>query len=104
MNHDKLASSTSSDLESADKPSHAALISANHARPLPKIPAGMRVKIVPESVPLTHLPLFEAMGLCHDCPVHVCQSKGTCILDVNGSRIGLSKQIASTIQAVPVSG
>ena len=73
-----------------------------NARPLQKIAPGEKVQIVVETVPVAHLPLLQAMGLCSNCDLRVCQSRGTCILDVDGSRVGLSAQVAASIQAIPV--
>ena len=64
---------------------------------------GQRIRLVRESVPESHRPLLEAMGLCNDCDLHLCQSRGTCILDIDGSRVGISEQVASSILAIPVS-
>jgi len=64
---------------------------------------GQRIRLVRESVPESHRPLLEAMGLCNDCDLHLCQSRGTCILDIAGSRVGISEQVASSILAIPVS-
>lgn len=63
---------------------------------------GQRIRLVRESVPESHRPLLEAMGLCNDCDLHLCQSRGTCILDIDGSRVGISEQVASSILAIPV--
>ncbi|MGE4602440.1 MAG: hypothetical protein AAEJ65_06010, partial [Planctomycetota bacterium] len=74
-----------------DTRSNRAVLPEN-ARPLQQIAPGELVQIIAETVPIAHLPLLEAMGLCNDCELRVCQSRGTCILDVDGSRVGLSDQ------------
>ena len=81
---------------------HRDAVLPENARPLQQIAPGELVQIIAETVPIAHLPLLEAMGLCNDCELRVCQSRGTCILDVNGSRVGLSDQVAASIQAIPV--
>ncbi|RTZ91681.1 MAG: hypothetical protein DSY81_07715 [Bacillota bacterium] len=63
---------------------------------------GQRVRLVTESLPSTHRPLLEAMGLCNDCDLHICLSSGTCIIDIDGSRLGISRQVARSIMAIPV--
>ncbi len=72
------------------------------ALPLPQIAPDEKVKIVTETIPSALLPLFQAMGLCSGCDLRVCQSKGTCILDVDGSRVGISNQLAASVQAIPI--
>ena len=86
----------SNSLDSIDLPSAA-------PRLLSDLNRGQRIRLVPESVPESHRPLLEAMGLCNDCDLHLCQSRGTCILDIDGSRVGISEQVASSILAIPVS-
>ena len=63
---------------------------------------GQRVRLVTESLPSTHRPLLEAMGLCNDCDLHICLSSGTCIIDIDCSRLGISRQVARSIMAIPV--
>ena len=63
---------------------------------------GQRVRLVTDSLPSTHRPLLEAMGLCNDCDLHICQSSGTCIIEIDGSRLGISRQVARSIMAIPV--
>lgn len=71
-------------------------------RLLSDLSLGQRIRLVPESVPESHRPLLEAMGLCNGCDLHLCQSSGTCILDIAGSRVGISEQVAGSILAIPV--
>ncbi len=71
-------------------------------RRLQDLQRGQRIRLVADSVPTSHRPLLEAMGLCSDCELQVCQSKGTCILDMGGSRLGLSESVASSILAVEI--
>ena len=102
MFRDILNSSVAAPCESTPDTRSKLVVLPDNARPLQQIAPGEMVQIIAETVPIAHLPLLEAMGLCNDCELRVCQSRGTCILDVNGSRVGLSDQVAASIQAIPV--
>ena len=74
----------------------------SEVRCLMSMERGQRVRLVTDSLPSTHRPLLEAMGLCNDCDLHICQSSGTCIIEIDGSRLGISRQVARSIMAIPV--
>lgn len=74
----------------------------SEVRCLMSMERGQRVRLVTDSLPSTHRPLLEAMGLCNDCDLHICQASGTCIIEIDGSRLGISRQVARSIMAIPV--
>ena len=102
MFRDILSSSGAGSTKSTPVTRSSTVTVPENARSLQQIAPEEKVQIITETVPSTLLPLLQAMGLCNNCDLRVCQSNGTCILAVEGSRIGLSDQLAASIQAVPV--
>ncbi|MDG2085031.1 MAG: FeoA family protein [Planctomycetota bacterium] len=75
---------------------------ASNVRSLFDLRKGERGRLVADSVPEAQRPLFEAMGMCHDCELRVCHNTGSCVFEVAGQRVGLSKEVATAIRVLPV--
>ena len=74
----------------------------SNVRSLFDLRKGERGRLVADSVPDAQSPLFEALGMCHGCERRVCHNTGSCVFEVAGQRVGLSKEVATAIRVLPV--
>ncbi len=90
--------------EKSARPSleQAALSTSAQVRSLFDMKLGDRGRLVEDSIPQNQRPLLEAMGMCGDCELRVCHNSGSCILEIDGQRVGLSEEIASTLRVLPL--
>ena len=86
----------------SDSLEQAAQVTTAQVRSLFDMNLGERGRLVGESIPQNQRPLLEAMGMCGDCELRVCHNSGSCILEVDGQRVGLSEEIASSLRVLPL--
>ncbi len=65
---------------------------------LSEVPEGMTCCLHQSDLEQSSSELLQAMGLVEDCSFQVCRNKGTCVLQVHSTRLGLSRELASKIQ------
>ncbi len=70
---------------------------AVHTVPLCQLRAGERARLHTTELACEDCELLRAMGMTEQCRLKVCRNGGTCIVQVNATRLGLSGAIARRI-------
>ena len=71
--------------------------------PLTTLPRGSRATVCRRDMTCADCELLNAMGLRDACELRVCRGGSTCIVQVERTRIGLSKSMASRVMVRPIS-
>lgn len=75
------------------------------AIPLTQLKQGQRATIAcaaMEGLPDDHRCLLSAMGLGDSCELRVCRPGAPCIVQVDGTRLGLARDVAERIMVTPL--
>jgi Fe2+ transport system protein FeoA len=65
--------------------------------PLSRLKEGQRGRLHSANLPCEDCDLLNAMGMTEACEIRVCQRGNPCIVQVNTTRLGLSRSMASNI-------
>lgn len=69
--------------------------------PLSQLARGDRAVVETGTLEAEECALLGAMGLQEGCEVTICQSGRNCIVQVESTRLGISRRVAQRILAVP---
>ena len=70
--------------------------------PLLDLPVGQSARLHAVDVDDAAAALLRALGLTADCDLRLCKAGEPCILQVSGTRIGISGEVASRILVRPL--
>ncbi|MSR28852.1 MAG: ferrous iron transport protein A [Phycisphaerales bacterium] len=73
--------------------------------PLSRLARGQKAMIECSALaglPNDHRCLLEAMGMGESCQVRVCRPGSPCIVQIDQTRLGLSKSVADMIMVTPI--
>ena len=80
-------------------------VSLNSRVPLSELPAGTRATIdldaADERLEAEDREVLRAMGFAHRASVRICRQGEPCIVEVESSRVGLSRVLAAGLDAIP---
>ncbi len=69
--------------------------------PLSQLRPGDRAILHADGLRCESCDLLNAMGLTEQCEIRVCKQGEPCIVQVNDTRLGLSRRLAATIMVTP---